>query len=247
MPGRAAATSSCRCWTSPSAGGSSGRCDRARRRSRPMLGGAIDCVIAMDSEGRVVEFNPAAERAFGYERAETIGRPVSELIVPPAARAAHDEGLRRFVDGAHAGDAHRPARRDERDAQGRQRVPDRADRDLRRLRGRAAVHRLRARHHRAPRERAGDRPPRLPRPAHRAAEPGPARGAPRSRARTSRARGARARAALPRPRQLQARERQPRPRRRRPALEDGGGAAVEDHARARTCSPATAATSCSCS
>ncbi|MGZ4202599.1 MAG: putative bifunctional diguanylate cyclase/phosphodiesterase, partial [Thermoleophilaceae bacterium] len=77
------------------------RIERALRSSeaakQAMLGGAIDCVIGMDSEGRVVEFNPAAERAFGYERAETIGRPVSELIVPPSARAAHDEGLRRFA------------------------------------------------------------------------------------------------------------------------------------------------------
>ena len=38
-----------------------------------MLETALDCIIIMDSEGKVAEFNPAAERTFGYRREEVVG------------------------------------------------------------------------------------------------------------------------------------------------------------------------------
>jgi diguanylate cyclase (GGDEF)-like protein/PAS domain S-box-containing protein len=62
-----------------------------------MLEGALDCVITIDREGRVLEFNPAAERTFGYQRDEAIGRPLSELIVPPAKRPVYLAGLERLA------------------------------------------------------------------------------------------------------------------------------------------------------
>jgi PAS domain S-box-containing protein len=61
------------------------------------LGAALDCVILADASGRVVEFNPAAERTFGYTRDEALGRTLAELIVPPSLRAPHSESFARFV------------------------------------------------------------------------------------------------------------------------------------------------------
>jgi PAS domain S-box-containing protein len=69
---------------------------------------ALDCVIVIDEAGTVVEFNPAAERTFGYARADAIGRPIAELIVPPALRGAHAAGLRRYLE---TGEAHVLGRR----------------------------------------------------------------------------------------------------------------------------------------
>ncbi|RYG57290.1 PAS domain S-box protein, partial [bacterium] len=43
---------------------------------------AIDCVVTIDAEGVVLEWNPAAEKTFGYTRSEVIGKSMSELIVP---------------------------------------------------------------------------------------------------------------------------------------------------------------------
>ena len=63
-----------------------------------MLDSALDCVISMDHEGKVVEFNPAAERAFGYERSDAVGRELAELIIPPSLRERHREGLRRVAE-----------------------------------------------------------------------------------------------------------------------------------------------------
>jgi PAS domain S-box-containing protein len=51
-----------------------------------------------DASGRVVEFNPAAERTFGYTREEALGRTLAELIVPPSLRERHSRAFARFVE-----------------------------------------------------------------------------------------------------------------------------------------------------
>jgi PAS domain S-box-containing protein len=56
----------------------------------------LDAVVAVDGEGVIVEWNPAAERIFGWTRAEALGAPMGELIVPPGGRKRHYEGMRRF-------------------------------------------------------------------------------------------------------------------------------------------------------
>ena len=48
---------------------------------------ALDCIIVFDDIGRVVEFNPSAERSLGFSRAAAIGRPVATLLDLPALRA----------------------------------------------------------------------------------------------------------------------------------------------------------------
>jgi PAS domain S-box-containing protein len=59
---------------------------------------ALDCVITIDARGRVTEFNPAAERTFGYSREEALGREMGELIVPPSLRQRHRTALARYVE-----------------------------------------------------------------------------------------------------------------------------------------------------
>ena len=72
--------------------------DAVERRHRATLEASLDCVIAMDHRGAVIEFNPAAERTFGYSGAEAVGREMAELIVPPDLRDRHRAGLRRYLD-----------------------------------------------------------------------------------------------------------------------------------------------------
>jgi PAS domain S-box-containing protein len=71
--------------------------DEAERLRRDALEAALDCYIGMDADGRIVEFNAAAERTFGHARGQAIGRPMAELIVPPALRQAHAAGLARHL------------------------------------------------------------------------------------------------------------------------------------------------------
>jgi PAS domain S-box-containing protein len=72
---------------------------RAREsRLRAMLEAALDAVVTMDARGCVIGWNPAAERIFGYEVGEAMGREMAELIVPPRLRDAHRRGLARFLE-----------------------------------------------------------------------------------------------------------------------------------------------------
>jgi len=59
---------------------------------------ALDCIVTMDASGIVRDFNPAAERTFGYPRGEAIGRRLGDLIVPPEFRKRHEQGLRRYLE-----------------------------------------------------------------------------------------------------------------------------------------------------
>jgi PAS domain S-box-containing protein len=70
-------------------------------RATAVVQNALDCVVVMDHDGRVVEFNPAAERTFGHRREDIVGRPVAELI-PKSLRQAHLDGMRRFRETGEA-------------------------------------------------------------------------------------------------------------------------------------------------
>lgn len=69
----------------------------SERSSADIVNAALDCVILMDHEGRVLDFNPAAEATFGYTRDEALGRPVADLIIPPRHRDAHRRALAAYV------------------------------------------------------------------------------------------------------------------------------------------------------
>jgi PAS domain S-box-containing protein len=71
---------------------------RSELRKQALFESSFDCVIIADHEGRIMEFNPAAEKTFGYGREEAIGRLLAETIVPPSLRDAPAAGLKRFVE-----------------------------------------------------------------------------------------------------------------------------------------------------
>ncbi len=77
------------------------RAEAARRESearmRGILNASMDCIISIDHDGRIIEFNPASEQTFGYRREQVIGRELAELIIPPARRDAHRSGLARYL------------------------------------------------------------------------------------------------------------------------------------------------------
>jgi PAS domain S-box-containing protein len=66
-------------------------------RKSAILTSALDAIITIDAAGRILEFNPAAEEMFGHHRDAVLGRELAETIVPPAARAAHRQGLARYL------------------------------------------------------------------------------------------------------------------------------------------------------
>jgi PAS domain S-box-containing protein len=63
-----------------------------------ILDRAPNAVVSMDDGGRVTYWNPRAEELFGVKRADAIGQTVAELIVPERYRAAHIQGIARFLE-----------------------------------------------------------------------------------------------------------------------------------------------------
>jgi PAS domain S-box-containing protein len=55
-------------------------------RKTAVFEAALDCIITIDHEGWIVEFNAAAERVFGYSREQAIGNLMANLIMPPEHR-----------------------------------------------------------------------------------------------------------------------------------------------------------------
>jgi len=71
---------------------------RSEARKTAILDSALDCIVTIDHEGCVTEFNPAAERTFGYHRDEVLGRQLANIIIPPPLREDHRRGLARYLD-----------------------------------------------------------------------------------------------------------------------------------------------------
>jgi diguanylate cyclase (GGDEF)-like protein/PAS domain S-box-containing protein len=66
-------------------------------RKSAMIEAALDAIVTIDAQGRMLEFNSAAERMFGYARASALGKPMADLIIPPSLRDRHREGMARYL------------------------------------------------------------------------------------------------------------------------------------------------------
>lgn len=69
-----------------------------RGLNRAILDSALDCIITMDASGRIVEFNPSAERVFGFSREEAVGQELAGLIIPLRLRERHRQGLKHYLE-----------------------------------------------------------------------------------------------------------------------------------------------------
>jgi two-component system sensor kinase FixL len=59
---------------------------------------APDAIIVIDGNSIVQFWNPKAEAIFGWSQEEVLGRPLTQIIIPPQHRAAHEAGMKRFLE-----------------------------------------------------------------------------------------------------------------------------------------------------
>ncbi|MEJ7639175.1 MAG: PAS domain S-box protein [Singulisphaera sp.] len=73
------------------------RVQQSEARKAAILETALDAILTIDHEGKLVEINPAAETIFGHARGDILGREMCELFVPPSLRGAHRRGLAHYL------------------------------------------------------------------------------------------------------------------------------------------------------
>jgi PAS domain S-box-containing protein len=66
-------------------------------RKAAILESALDCIMTIDHEGCITEFNPAAEHTFGYRRDEVLGMPLANVIIPLSLREKHRRGFAHYL------------------------------------------------------------------------------------------------------------------------------------------------------
>ena len=70
---------------------------QAEARRAAILDSALDSIVSVDHDGRITEFNPAAERTFGHRRDDVVGRQLADIIIPPSFREQHRLGFARYL------------------------------------------------------------------------------------------------------------------------------------------------------
>jgi len=70
---------------------------RSEARKAAILESALDCIVMIDHEGCITEFNPAAEHTFGYRRDEVLGKHLADVIIPPSLQEKHRQGFARYL------------------------------------------------------------------------------------------------------------------------------------------------------
>lgn len=68
-----------------------------QRRMRVILDSSNDAFVAIDSGGKITDWNAAAEKTFGWKASLALGKYLSELIIPVSQRNAHKEGFDNFL------------------------------------------------------------------------------------------------------------------------------------------------------
>jgi PAS domain S-box-containing protein len=68
-----------------------------RSRLAAIVDGSDDAIVGTTLTGEITDWNPAAERLFGYEAAEVLGRKLADLVVPPSLVSEQNEALDRVV------------------------------------------------------------------------------------------------------------------------------------------------------
>ncbi|MCA9069425.1 MAG: PAS domain S-box protein [Planctomycetaceae bacterium] len=69
----------------------------SEERMRLIFDNALDAVVMMDVKGKIIGWNPQAEKTFGWKKEEVLGQLVSETIIPHPYREEHERGLVHFL------------------------------------------------------------------------------------------------------------------------------------------------------
>jgi PAS domain S-box-containing protein len=70
---------------------------RSELHKAAIVDSSADCIVAIDHEGRITEFNPMAEQTFGHRRSDVLGKLLADVIIPHSLREKHRTGFARYL------------------------------------------------------------------------------------------------------------------------------------------------------
>ncbi|MBA4095045.1 MAG: hypothetical protein C0489_13300, partial [Candidatus Accumulibacter sp.] len=76
---------------------------KGENRVKAIIDTALDAFVGIDGDNRITDWNPRAQEIFGWTREEALGRTVSDTIIPPRFRQAHEAGMKRFAATGSSG------------------------------------------------------------------------------------------------------------------------------------------------
>ncbi|MGD1068191.1 MAG: PAS domain S-box protein, partial [Vulcanimicrobiaceae bacterium] len=78
-----------------------GKLERSESRFRTVSDTVLDAIITIGSDGRIIYWNRAAERIFGYSADEAMGKSIHQWLTPPRFREKAEQGMAGFVADGH--------------------------------------------------------------------------------------------------------------------------------------------------
>ena len=73
------------------------RAEESESLKNAVLESSLDPIIAVNHQGEITEFNPAAEKTFGYSRGEVLGRKADAILFPPPNSGGESDRVERNV------------------------------------------------------------------------------------------------------------------------------------------------------
>src|SRR4030042_701211 len=70
----------------------------SEEKFRAISSTAVDAILVMDNEGKILYWNPAAERMFGYAREEAMGKELHLFLAPERYHDAYKKGFSKFIE-----------------------------------------------------------------------------------------------------------------------------------------------------
>ncbi|OIQ00215.1 MAG: hypothetical protein AUK35_03515 [Zetaproteobacteria bacterium CG2_30_46_52] len=70
---------------------------RSRDRLQRVIDSTFDAYVSMNQDGYITGWNRSAESMFGWSTREALGQKLSDLIVPPTMRQAHEKGMQKYL------------------------------------------------------------------------------------------------------------------------------------------------------
>ena len=71
----------------------------SQARNATVVNASLDAIVTMDEFGRIVDFNPAAERTFGHPKDAVLGQSMDDTLVPARLRRNRRDGVPHFLAG----------------------------------------------------------------------------------------------------------------------------------------------------